>query len=1021
MFKDGHWEVDSLRKKYGNIFGLHLGSRYVVFVCDRDSVKEALSHNALLLRPVEFPLSSNPEGSVITLNGSMWQEHRRFFIKMFKRLGAGSPVMEAHIQKELSYLLSELKARNGEPLIPPHVLIGSVSNVMTMVLASRRFGQDHPQRAHINDFIEVVVLLSTQVLAVNFFPLLRSVFSCLGLGSCGRLRERISSQNSLHREGTVRNFTDGFISEMKSRQLNETFTREMLIGDVGSFIGGGTGTMGTALEWLLVMSAAHPHQQSLVTAETDAVMKEKEPGSRIQWSDRLKMPYAQAFIWETLRCKPVNPLALMRWLHLGSRYVVFLCDYDSVKEALSHNALLCRPEEFPLSANPLESLITLNGPIWQEHRRFFMKIVKELGSGTPLMEAHIQKELSHLLGELNARNGEPIIPLDLLTTSVSNIMTVLLASRRIGSDHPQRANLNEAIQLVVALSGQLSAINFFPWLRSLFSCLGLGSCGRLRGAFSYRTRFTEQIISDIEGSYQEGTVRNFADGFISKMRNRSEENKTFTRKLLIGHAASFISAGTGTTSTALELLLVMSAAKPHQQNLVRAETDAVIEEKGAGSRITWNDRLKMPYAQAFIWETMRCKPISPLNLMRWLHLGSRYVVFLCDYDSVEQALSHHALLCRPEEFPLCSNPTESLITLNGPIWQEHRRFFLKMLKELGSGTPVMEAHIQKELSHLLGELNARNGDPIIPLDLLTTSASNIMTMLLASQRFGPDHPQRANINEAIQLVMALSDQLMAINFFPWLRSLFSCLGLGSCGRLRGAFSRRTRFTEEIMSDIEGSYQEGTVRNFADGFISKMRNRSEGNETFTRQLLIGHAASFISAGTGSTSTALEWLLAMSAAKPHQQNLVRAETDAVIEEKGPGSRITWNDRLKMPYAQAFIWETMRCKPISPLNLMRWLHLGSRYVVFLCDYDSVEEALSHNALLCRPEEFPLCSNPTQRKRSCPGESIANMVVFVYFTNILHHFTVEASNNGVQLDDEVLGLTMRPEPRELVFTPRK
>ncbi|KAL1482392.1 hypothetical protein MTO96_033829 [Rhipicephalus appendiculatus] len=87
----------------------------------------------------------------------------------------------------------------------------------------------------------------------------------------------------------------------------------MLIGDIGSLIGGGSGTVRTALEWLLVMSVVHPHQQHLVTAEADAVMEEKQPGSRITWSDRLKMPYTQAFICETLRCNPVNPLGLMRW------------------------------------------------------------------------------------------------------------------------------------------------------------------------------------------------------------------------------------------------------------------------------------------------------------------------------------------------------------------------------------------------------------------------------------------------------------------------------------------------------------------------------------------------------------------------------------------------------------------------------------------------------------------------------------------------------------------------------------
>ncbi|XP_049511233.1 cytochrome P450 2L1-like [Dermacentor silvarum] len=52
-----HWDVEALRKKYGNVFGLKVGSRYVVFLCDFDSVKEALTHNALLDRPEEFPLN----------------------------------------------------------------------------------------------------------------------------------------------------------------------------------------------------------------------------------------------------------------------------------------------------------------------------------------------------------------------------------------------------------------------------------------------------------------------------------------------------------------------------------------------------------------------------------------------------------------------------------------------------------------------------------------------------------------------------------------------------------------------------------------------------------------------------------------------------------------------------------------------------------------------------------------------------------------------------------------------------
>ncbi|KAH6920269.1 hypothetical protein HPB50_028743 [Hyalomma asiaticum] len=71
------------------------------------------------------------------------------------------------------------------------------------------------------------------------------------------------------------------------------------------------------------MSAAKQDQQDIVRTEIDSVMKDKEPGSRITWKDRTKMPYTQAFIRETMRCKPVNPLALMR------------CSRSSASSALS--------------------------------------------------------------------------------------------------------------------------------------------------------------------------------------------------------------------------------------------------------------------------------------------------------------------------------------------------------------------------------------------------------------------------------------------------------------------------------------------------------------------------------------------------------------------------------------------------------------------------------------------------------------------------------------------------------------
>ncbi|KAH7934311.1 hypothetical protein HPB49_024846 [Dermacentor silvarum] len=192
------------------------------------------------------------------------------------------------------------------------------------------------------------------------------------------------------------------------------------------------------------------------------------------------------------------------------------------------------------------------------------------------------------------------------------------------------------------------------------------------------------------------------------------------------------------------------------------------------------------------------------------------------------------------------------------------------------------------------------------------------------------------------------------------------------------------------------------------------------------------------------SALEWLLLMSAAKPDLQGRVQAEIDAVIEQKGPtgSNRVSWMDRARMPYTQAFMWETMRCKPVNPLSLMRSasndINLGGYFIprgsIVIPSFWSIfnESSFWGDPEVFRPERFLSDDGKSAKKperfipfscgkRSCPGESIAVMVVFIFFTNILHQFSVEAPSDGVAaLKNEVLGLAMRPAPRELVFRPR-
>nr|XP_054922660.1 cytochrome P450 2J4-like [Dermacentor andersoni] len=445
-----------------------------------------------------------------------------------------------------------------------------------------------------------------------------------------------------------------------------------------------------------------------------------------------------------------------------------------------------------------------------------------------------------------------------------------------------------------------------------------------------------------------------------------------------------------------------------------------------------------------------------------LQLGSRYVVFLCDFGSIKEAFWNDALLDRAHEFPLnVHEKSQSMILANGPRWKEQRRFTMRMFKTLTSttrflqsgATQTLETHIhlhgrdhyrmQDELSHLVRELASRKGEPVAISSLLVSSTSNVITALVYGRRFEYGSPERVELDELADGIPTLATQIASINFFPWLRRVLSILRIGACGRLRSAMIRRDRLSETLIGHHEKTYQDGLVRDYIDGFLSEMRRPEQEKKTFTRELLTCNASSFFGAGSETVRSAIEWLLLMCAAKPEMQNRIRAEIDVVLGQRGQGSRVLWEDRSRMPYTQAFIWEMTRCEPINPFGLMRCASEDTKVSGYAIPRGSVvvpslrsifyDTSFWKDPEVFRPERFLVeggtrASKPERLiafscgKRSCPGETIANMETFIFLTTILQHFIIEVPPSGPTLAfDEVLTISLRPRSQELVFRARQ
>ncbi|KAL1416151.1 hypothetical protein MTO96_006417 [Rhipicephalus appendiculatus] len=215
---------------------------------------------------------------------------------------------------------------------------------------------------------------------------------------------------------------------------------------------------------------------------------------------------------EALRRKYGNVFGL----HLGFRYVVFLCDFESIKEALSKDALLDRAEEFPLNVyEKYQSIIVANGPEWKEQRAFMSKTLKTL---MPTLVTRVHEELLNLVRELASSKCEPVAIGSLLTASTSNVMTALVFGRRFEYGSPERVELDELADVIPALSAQVLAVNFFPWLRRAISLFRVGACGRLRSAMIRRDDILGSFVDVREKTYQEGMSRDYVGSFLSEMK-----------------------------------------------------------------------------------------------------------------------------------------------------------------------------------------------------------------------------------------------------------------------------------------------------------------------------------------------------------------------------------------------------------------------------------------------------------------------------------------------------------------------
>ncbi|XP_073530112.1 cytochrome P450 2K4-like isoform X3 [Phyllobates terribilis] len=363
-----------------------------------------------------------------------------------------------------------------------------------------------------------------------------------------------------------------------------------------------------------------------------------------------------------------------------------------------------------------------------------------------------------------------------------------------------------------------------------------------------------------------------------------------------------------------------------------------------------------------------------------VQIGMTKSVVLCGYEAVKDALINHGdvFADRPQA-PVTTKVLKNygVVFSNGENWKVMRRFALSTLRDYGMGKRTIEDKIIEEAECLVQKLKSYEGNPFDNLTSINAAVANIIVSILLSHRFEYEDPT------ILKLMAAVNENVRLLGS-PWIRG-----------------------------------------------------KPESTEYYHNENLTVLVGNLFAAGMETTSTTLRWGLLLMIKYPEIQQKVHIEIERVIGSAQP----QMEHRKQMPYTDAVIHEIQRYGDIIPHNLPHAATEDITFRGYLIPKGTVVFPLLHSVLrdkayFEKPDEFYpehfLDSKGNFKKneafvpfsigkRSCAGETLAKMELFLFFTTLLQNFTFQPIP-GAKLDlTPALGATNAPKPFEICAISRR
>ncbi|XP_071944058.1 cytochrome P450 2U1-like [Antedon mediterranea] len=427
------------------------------------------------------------------------------------------------------------------------------------------------------------------------------------------------------------------------------------------------------------------------------------------------------------------------------------------------------------------------------------------------------------------------------------------------------------------------------------------------------------------------------------------------------------------------------------------------------------------------------------------YLGSRLVVFVNDYKTIRQmfAKSGDIFNDRSKQLLLMDEIGHGKGLVNGYLHlqlKEKRRFLIKTFRSFGMGKSTFENTIVHELEYLKSKLIevADTSVAYDPKHIIANAVSNITCGIVFGNRYKYDDPKFKRFLRKMDALLEALSLSTGLNFLPILRYIPES---GWKTAIKNIDTIMNELIKVELKEHAETIDFNNPRDFIDEFLkakSELENADENTDAFDNESAEQIVLELFIAGTETTASTLKWAILYLALNRDIQAKVYDEIESVCGQTNPP---TLKDRPKLVYTEAVMMEVTRIRPVAPLGVPHAVlhdtyyegHFIPKGTTVIPNIWAVmhDQTTWHEPEKFKPERFiDEKSNLIKieqlipfsvGRRSCPGEQLARINLYLFFTHLVHQFKFELPPDKPRPTTEPhVGATLSPKPYQLIITKR-